>query len=177
MNNQLDPAALPAEVRKCLPVTINWMIRCDMPEVYEIENTVFDDPWTDSEFIRALRRRNCIGMTATHSDRVVGYMIYELYKTKLHVLNFAVGAEFQRQGVGGAMVRKLIMKLSEQRRSRIDLEIRETNLEGHFFFRAMGFRAVSVLRGFYPTCNDVAYLMIYRHKGSHIKTERTEPNA
>ena len=31
-------------------------------------------------------------MVAEYEDRVVGFMIYELHKTRIHVLNFAVAA-------------------------------------------------------------------------------------
>ena len=77
---------LKAQVR----VHIRWMIRRDMPEVLAIEHASFEYPWCEEEFLRVLRQRNCIGMVAEHEDRVVGFMIYELHKTKLHVLNFAV---------------------------------------------------------------------------------------
>ena len=49
------------------------------------------------------------------------------------------------------MIAKLIAKLSSQRRSRIVLEVRETNLAAQLFFRENGFRAVSVLRATTPT--------------------------
>ena len=62
-------------------------------------------------------------------------MIYELHKTRLHILNFAVAAEMPRQGIGTQMVDKLVGKLSSQRRTRITLEVRETNLPAQFFFR------------------------------------------
>src|SRR5690606_32542002 len=101
------------------------------------------------DFINCLRQRNCIGMVADHADKVVGFMIYELHKTRLHVLNFAVSAEARRRGVGTQMLAKLRGKLSEQRRNRILLEVRETNLAAQLFFRDTGFKAVNVLRGYY----------------------------
>jgi ribosomal-protein-alanine N-acetyltransferase len=64
-------------------------------------------------------------MVAEHSERVVGFMIYELHKNRLHILNFAVHPDFCRRGVGEQMIRKLVSKLSAQRRSRIMLEVRE----------------------------------------------------
>ncbi len=70
---------------------IRWMIRRDMAEVLEIESEGFEFPWREEDFIRCLRQRNCIGMVAEHAERVVGFMIYELHKTRLHLLNFAVG--------------------------------------------------------------------------------------
>ena len=145
-------------------VHIRWMIRRDMPTVLDIEADSFEFPWLEDDFIRCLRQRNCIGMVVELDDRVVGFMVYELSKTRLHMLNFAVAPEFRRFGVGSQMIRKLIGKLSAQRRSRIMLEVRETNLAAQLFFRENGFRAVSVLREYYEDTPEDAYLMQYRYR-------------
>ncbi|MCA9107387.1 MAG: ribosomal protein S18-alanine N-acetyltransferase [Planctomycetales bacterium] len=143
-------------------VHIRWMIRRDMPEVLRIESGSFEFPWTEEDFIRCLRQRNCIGMVAEVGDKVVGFMIYELHKNELHILNFAVHDEHRRGGVGAQMVEKLVGKLSSNRRSRILLEVRETNLAAQVFFRNLGFRAVSVLKDFYEDTTEDAYVMSYR---------------
>ena len=143
-------------------VHIRWMIRRDMPEVLQTEQESFEFPWTEEDFLRCLRQRNCIGMVAEQGERVVGFMIYELHKAKLHILNFAVSPSWRRVGVGGQMVAKLISKLSSHRRTRITLEVRETNLGAQLFFRAQTFRAVRVLRGFYEDSGEDAFLMQYR---------------
>ncbi len=114
----------PAQTR----VHIRWMIRRDMPEVLAIEHASFEFPWCEEEFLRVLRQRNCIGMVAEHGERIVGFMIYELHRHKIHVLDFATHAEFRRRGVGRQMIAKLVGKLSTQRRNRISLYVRETNL-------------------------------------------------
>jgi ribosomal-protein-alanine N-acetyltransferase len=147
-----------------LRLHIRWMIRRDMPEVLAIESESFEFPWSEDEFIRCLRQRNCIGMVADHDDEVVGFMIYELHKTRLHILNFAVAKEYRRLGIGQRMVTKLLGKLSQQRRTRVMLEVRETNLDAQLFFRSQGFRAVNVLRDFYEDTTEDAYLMQYRYR-------------
>jgi ribosomal-protein-alanine N-acetyltransferase len=152
------------EQKQEVRVHIRWMIRRDMPEVLATENESFEFPWLEDDFIRCLRQRNCIGMVAEHEDRVVGFMIYELHKTRIHVLNFAVADDYRRRGVGSQMVAKLISKLSLQRRCRILLEVRETNLPAQLFFRENGFRAVSVLRSYYCDTPEDAYLMQYRYR-------------
>jgi [ribosomal protein S18]-alanine N-acetyltransferase len=150
--------------RQEVRVHIRWMIRRDMPEVMAIEAESFEFPWLDEDFVRCLRQRNCIGMVAEHDDRVVGFMIYELHKTRIHVLNFAVADGYRRRGVGSQMLAKLSAKLSAQRRSRIVLEVRETNLSAQLFFRENGFRAVSVLHSYYADTPEDAYLMQYRYR-------------
>ena len=147
-------------------VHIRWMIRRDMPAVLGIENKSFEFSWNEEDFIRCLRQRNCIGMVAEENDQVVGFMIYELHKNRLHILNFAVADESRRSGVGLAMVSKLLGKLSHERRNRIMLEVRETNLEAQLFFKSIGFKAVSVLRDFYEDSVEDAYLMQYRYQAS-----------
>lgn len=143
-------------------VHIRWMIRRDMPEVLNIEQESFDYAWTEEDFLRCLRQRNCIGMVAEHGEQVVGFMIYELHKAKLHILNFAVHPDWSRQTIGSQMVAKLISKLSSHRRTRITLEVRERNLPGQLFFSKQGFRASRVLRAFYDDSGEDAYLMEYR---------------
>ena len=143
-------------------VHIRWMIRRDMPEVLQTEQESFEYSWTEEDFLRCLRQRNCIGMVAEQGERVVGFMIYELHKARLHILNFAVHPQYRRVGVGAQMVAKLISKLSSHRRTRITLEVRETNLPAQLFFRSQGFKAVRVLRGFYEDSGEDAFLMYYR---------------
>ena len=147
------------EEKRELRVHIRWMIRRDMPEILEIEKQSFEFPWNDNDFVRSLRQRNCIGMVAECDDRIVGFMIYELHKTRLHILNFAVHPDHRRNGIGEKMTNKLVSKLSSQKRTRILLEVRETNLMAQIFFRKVGFRAISVLRDFYDDSVEDAYLM------------------
>jgi [ribosomal protein S18]-alanine N-acetyltransferase len=143
-------------------VHIRWMIRRDMPEVLQTEQQSFEHAWTEEDFLRCLRQRNCIGMVAEQGEKVVGFMIYELHKAKLHILNFAVSPAWRRSGVGSQMVAKLISKLSSHRRTRITLEVRETNLPAQLFFSKQGFRAVRVLRGYYEDSGEDAFVMQYQ---------------
>ena len=104
-------------------VHIRWMIRRDMAEVLDIEQASFEFPWLEEDFLRCLRQRNCIGMVAEFDERVVGFMVYELHKEQLHVLNFSVRPDVRRRGVGQQMVNKLVGKLSRRGRNRIGLEL------------------------------------------------------
>lgn len=148
-------------------VNIRWMIRRDMPAVLDIEQQSFAYPWTEDEFIRCLRQRNCIGMVAERDTDVVGFMVYELHKNRLHLLSLAVARSARRSGVGTTMVTKLASKLSSdrlssERRNRIMVEVRESNLDAQCFFRDQGFRAISVLREFYENPQEDAYLFQMR---------------
>jgi len=133
-----------------------------MQDVLNIERACFDHVWSEEDFLCCLRQRNCIGMVAEQDHNIVGFMIYELHKLTLRILNFAVDPSVQRSGIGSRMIERLVDKLSQQRRREIVLEVRETNLNAQLFFRSQGFRAMGVLREHYDDTAEDAYSMIFR---------------
>jgi [ribosomal protein S18]-alanine N-acetyltransferase len=147
--------------KELVRVHIRWMIRRDMNEVLSAEEQSFEYAWDEEDFLRCLRQRNCIGMVAEHQDQIVGFMIYELHKNRLHVLNFAVSPEFRRFGIGAQMVQKLFGKLSSHRRTKVTLAVRERNLDAQMFFRHEGFKATRVMRNYYEDSGEDAFLMEY----------------
>lgn len=152
---------------------IRWIIRRDMPEVLDIEKRSFEFAWPEDDFIRVLRQRNCIGLVAELPDeRVAGFVIYELGKNYLHLLNFAVHPEERGIGIGSRIIEKMVSKLSFQRRNRIVLEIRESNVAAQLFFQRRGFRCVSVLRDFYLDTEEDAYVFEYRYGDDELRGEQ-----
>ena len=165
-----------SDQRKLVHVHIRWVLRRDMPEILDIEAASFEFPWLEDDFIRCLRQRNNIGLVAEYDDQVVGFIIYELSKSHILVLNLATTPEMRRKGIGSQMIHKLIGKLSAQRRTKILLEVRETNLGAQLFFRDSGFRAVSILRDYYEGTSEDAYSMEYSCQRSiSLQADRTVP--
>jgi len=138
-----------------------WLIRRDMPEVLAIETAGFEFPWSEEDFIRCLRQRNSIGMVAECDARVVGFMIYELHKNRLHLLNIAVHPKHQRMGYATALIDGLKRKLNPTGRAEIVLDVSDANLPAQLFFSAQAFRAVTVISGMYEKTEMDAYQFIY----------------
>lgn len=143
-------------------IHVRWLIRSDMPDVLAIERESFARAWNDEDFLTCLRTRNVIGMVVENSGGVAGFMVYEILKDRLRILNFAVHPDERRQGIGTAMTNRLIEKLSQQRRTRIQLFLRESNLVGQLFCRSLGFKAINVIREHYADTNEDGYVMQYR---------------
>ena len=148
-------------LKVALKTSIRWVIRRDMQELLHIEQLSYPEPWNEEDFQAVLRQKNVIGLVACVEDRIVGYAIYELHRTLLHLVSIAVHPEYRRQRVGAQLIDKLIAKLVE-RRTRITLGIRERNLEGQLFFRDVGFIATGVDRLTFESTGEDAYLMEFR---------------
>lgn len=144
-----------------LTTRIRWMLRRDLPEVLRIEELSTLYPWTETDFLRHLRHDKAIGFVVEYQECVIGFMIYEMLKASYCIHNFAVHPNFRRQNVGSKMVNKLHTKLSDKR-TRLTIEVRETNLPAQLFLRAVGFRAVHVIKSFYEDSGEDAYFMVSR---------------
>lgn len=147
---------------------IRWMIRRDMPEVLAIEEAqFFPYSWTEQDFLITLRQKNVVGMVAEDlitnaGGPIIGYMVYELRKKDILIVNLAVHPDYTRQGIGTRMLAKLKSKLSSHRRSKLKLRVREGNLSAQLFFKSQEFEAKQILQDFYEDSEGDAYEMVYR---------------
>lgn len=127
-----------------MKILTRWLIRRDLQTVLDIDRDSFWEPWGEDAFLEKLRQRNCIGMVAVQgekkNEKIVGFMVYELWKEKLVLLRLAVHPEHRRQGVGRAMLDRLVAKLSLQRRHEAWFEVPEENLAAQLWLRACGWR-------------------------------------
>lgn len=129
---------------------VRWMVKKDMPEVQEIEQLQSQEPVLEDQMIELLRDRRSIGMVAEICDQVCGYMIYRLTKGSLVLDCFGVHPSCERQGIGSAMIKKMISKIRVGgRRDRIQVRVPYWAFEFCRFLRANGFRIVGTSENFY----------------------------
>lgn len=170
-------------------IQMRWLLRRDMDKALIIENASFEYPWTDEDFLRCLRQKNCIGMAAEVDDELVGYVVYELNSKHIRILNLAVSPDARRKGVGTAIASCLLKKTSSQRRNAILADVRESNLGAQLYFRSCGFQAYGVDRGcYYDSTDESAYLLKFTvtpdkdelnkwHPKNRVASYLSEPSA
>lgn len=149
------------ESKSKIHVCVRWATRRYMPSIVAIEHASHEFPLCEEEILEILRQRNQIGMVAERNDEVLGFMLYRLEKKHIHVIDLAVDPRFRRRGVGTQMVDKLKGKLAPDRRTRLAMTARETNLDGQLFLRKMGFRATAVERQSFEDSKEDGYVMEY----------------
>lgn len=146
-------------VVKSLRYHVRWMIRRDLPEVVTISRLGHQWKRSVANIEHELKHRNMIGVIAEQGDIVVGFVMYELHKTKLEIVDLVVHPEFRRCGVGTSLVYHLVKKLHVGQKERITISVPESLDGAHLFFRSQRFLATSVCRGFFD--DEDAYEMEY----------------
>lgn len=144
---------------------VRWLIKRDMTEVMRIEQQSFEFAWTEQDFLTALRQRNCIGRVVEMNREIVGFVIYEMHKKSVDVINLAVDPQWRRMGLGRALLQRVddLLHVSRHRRDCVQCVVRDSNLTSQLFLRSTGFKATQVLRGHYDETNDDGYL--FRKEG------------
>lgn len=126
---------------------VRWMVSVDLPRVIVIDKACFVKPWGEQEFRAALRQRNMIGMVLEELDDILGYMIYEILDDSIDLLRIATHPDHQGSGCSRKLLDKLKTKVGiSYKRKGITVTVPETNLPAQLLFRAMGFKAVKVIR-------------------------------
>lgn len=138
---------------------VRYMVHADLSEVARIDRECFLLPWDHSEFRARLRKKRCIGRVAEWNDEVIGYVVHEMAKRVTEITRMAVVWDFERRGVGSALMREI--KKYVPKNGELAVMVRERSVEAQLFFRDHGFRYEGTHRKFYPNGED-AYVMTFQ---------------
>lgn len=139
----------------------------DFDRIAMIDTKSYEEYWTLNEFKKRLKQKSITCLIAEEEGEVIGFLIYELYLHRFTILRIGVLPSYRRKGVGSSLLRALEAKLTDKR-TLISTEVRETNLQMQLFLKAQKYKAVEVLREYYPDSGEDSFVFHYR---GEIKTE------
>ena len=121
----------------------------DLPEVARLEKSLYDFPWSLGNFRDSLTAGyEC--WAVTHGETLVGYAVLMVALEEAHLLNFAIAAEWQNQGVGGRFLAHMVEVAREAGCQIVYLEVRPSNLPARHLYRKMGFQQIAIRPEYYP---------------------------
>ena len=118
----------------------------------ELERKTLPTPWSEDSIVNMSPQGRYIA--ATIDERVVGICSYYLVCDELELVNIAVDESVRKQGVGKAMMEKML----EEDFSVCSLEVAEDNFGAMEFYKTFGFSKVGKRKNFYK--NKDAVIMI-----------------
>lgn len=121
------------------------MALVDLPEVMEIEQLSFRNPWTVEEFRTAYDNSLLIKTVAEYRADIVGYIVYETRRATADIINLAVHPSILRRHIGSHLLDSIRIR-GVARPKLVTADVSEANLEGQLFFRSRGYRATEVIR-------------------------------
>lgn len=123
------------------------MLDADSPAVVAIERACTAPPWSEADFLAALRRPYHGAYVAVEDGKILGFWVQELTPGTVHIKRLAVHPAFRRLGVGRQMVVAITGRLAPGGRTRATATVPETELVAQVFLRSCGFLWTETIRG------------------------------
>jgi [ribosomal protein S18]-alanine N-acetyltransferase len=125
------------------------MRMADLAEVAHLEKTLYAFPWSIGNFRDSLTAGyDC--WTVTHGESVIGYAVLMIALDEAHLLNFAVAAEWQNQGIGRGFLRHMVEVARLAACQIVYLEVRPSNVAARHLYRKAGFQQIAIRPEYYP---------------------------
>jgi ribosomal-protein-alanine N-acetyltransferase len=130
-------------------LSLKGMSETDIDAVLRIEKAIYAFPWTLGNFndclVAGYRCHVLIG-----DDKLIGYGVQMLILDEVHLLNLTVASDFQKKGMGKALLNFLIDDALEHQANKMILEVRRTNLAAIFLYESCGFDQIGLRKNYYP---------------------------
>lgn len=129
------------------------MTLADVPACLQLESAVTSHPWTTESLQRAFKpyHWSCL---AEREGRIVGFCVSLLVADEMSILNVAVAADQQRQGVASQMLERAFRACEEAGALEVFLEVRQSNEAAQALYHKLDFHVVGIRENYYPTKPD-----------------------
>lgn len=124
----------------------------DLDAVMQIEESVYQFPWTRKIFFDCLH----VGYQCSvceNDDRLLGYCIASAAAGEAHILNLCVSPSERRHGIGRNLLQTQIEVFREGPLETVFLEVRESNTIAIALYDDVGFNEIGRRRAYYPAAN------------------------
>jgi ribosomal-protein-alanine N-acetyltransferase len=126
------------------------MTAADIDEVSALENSVFPYPWSRANFADSLASGYDAWVVRDPLGELAGYFLLMYAYDEAHLLDVAVAADRQREGLGRYLLDKAAQRAREKGMVSILLEVRPTNERALYVYERYGYREIGRRRGYYP---------------------------
>ena len=133
-------------------LTFRQMALEDISAVIQLENEVYQFPWTDRIF------KDCIRVgydcwLAHLGNTIVAHAVISIAAGESHILNLSVTRNHQGKGIGKQFI-QFLLKIARNKRAQIMmLEVRPSNIRAINCYSSAGFNEIGCRKDYYPAPN------------------------
>ena len=138
---------------------IREMLPEDLDEVCRIEAENFSEPWSRNGFLDSMKEPGTCYLTVLAEGSVVGYCGMLQVLDEADITNVAVDGRYRSQGIGFAMLSRLMEYGKERGVAAFTLEVRQSNAAAIRLYEKLGFENCGIRKNFYAKPTENAVIM------------------
>jgi [ribosomal protein S18]-alanine N-acetyltransferase len=128
---------------------IRPMREADVPAALLLDRASYEFPWTAGNFIDSIHAGyRCWVYEA--GGEVVGHAIMMSVVDEAHLLNLAISPNWQRQGLGRALLQYVLLEARLAQIKTLFLEVRPSNATAIRLYNRNGFEGFAIRKDYYP---------------------------
>lgn len=117
-----------------------FLTRGDLPAILKIHDKLVNLKWQEVDFIDFLRKPSSLGIICSNLENIIGFCAYSLTVDSIKIQNLAANSK----EILSFLLNKLKSKLSSQRRTFIEFDVKESNLLLQLFLKQENFKATVI---------------------------------
>jgi len=140
---------------------IRWMTEADLPEVLEIEEASFGDPWPIAAFTDFMGGPPWWSLVLEGpAGGVAGYAVMGILFEQAELENFAIRPELRGSGLGRELLEAVVALARSGGADQLFLEVRASNAPARALYHARGFREIGVRKNYYAHPREDARVLV-----------------
>ena len=130
------------------------MQQSDLADVLALEESVYPHPWSMGNFVDSLSSNYEAWVLRDQNGDLLGYFLLMAIVDEAHLLNVAVSAERQGQGLGRVLLNQAVACARGLGMGSVLLEVRPSNTRALEIYERYGFKQIGRRKGYYPAANQ-----------------------
>lgn len=130
------------------------MREADLADVLTLEESVYPHPWSMSNFVDSLNSNYEAWVLRDQNGELLGYFLLMAIVDEAHLLNVAVAARMQGQGLGRVLLNQAVACARGLGMESVLLEVRPSNERALRIYERYGFKQIGRRKGYYPAANQ-----------------------
>jgi ribosomal-protein-alanine N-acetyltransferase len=122
----------------------------DVDEVWALECDVFPHPWSRANFVESIASGYDAWTVRSEDGALAGYFVLMHALDEAHLLDVAVAARRQGQGLGRHLLDCVVARARDAGVESILLEVRPSNERALQVYKRYGFNEIGRRKGYYP---------------------------
>lgn len=124
----------------------------DLPALLALEQRVYPFPWAQCHFEDCFKAHYEAWLLVDRTTSVLaGYLILSFVLDEANLLNLCVNPDYQRRGLGEALLNWATTQAERRSCTSLWLEVRESNQAAQALYRKQGFVEQGRRKGYYPS--------------------------
>lgn len=140
-------------------IAITPAVPADASAIAALEKQCFSAPWSEEAVLSEITAENAVLLVAKADGTPVGYASFRYVLDEGYIGNIAVDSARRGEGIGGMLLKELIMKAVGKNLAFLTLEVRPSNTAAVTLYRSAGFTDAGRRKNYYQCPLEDALLL------------------